>query len=95
MDLWWQLHAVFGTVLNVHGEINGLGEWTMVDNIDCQADKMLIKQNMTSGEPQFTLLCYQNYYFSKYISYFLKIRGFFLKLRTFGVNLSHFFIRTI
>jgi hypothetical protein len=42
MDLWWQLHAVFGTVLNVH-EINGLGEWTMVDNIDCQVGKMLIK----------------------------------------------------
>jgi hypothetical protein len=78
MDLWWQLRAVFGTVLSVHEEINGLGEWTMLDNIDCQVDKTLIKQNMTSGEPQFTLLCYQNYYFSKYISCFLKMRVFSL-----------------
>jgi hypothetical protein len=34
---------VFGTVLNVQEEINGLGERTMVDNIDCQLDKMLNK----------------------------------------------------
>ena len=40
---------------------------------------------------RYNTLCYQNYYFSKYISYFLRMRVFFLKLRTLGVNLSYFF----
>jgi hypothetical protein len=45
MDLWWQLHAVFGTVLI---KCTWRNQWTWwmnngIDNIDCKVDKVLNK----------------------------------------------------
>jgi hypothetical protein len=55
MDLWWQLHAVFGTVLI---KCTWRNQWTWwmnngIDNIDCKVDKMLNKIWLWTGETQF------------------------------------------